>query len=73
MRETGMNVIIKTLGIAAALGLAASPALAQDKLKIGLMPTLSGPPRGARPAAARRLSARRQGCSAASSAGGRSR
>jgi branched-chain amino acid transport system substrate-binding protein len=38
-----MNLTIKTLGMAAALGLAASPALAQDKLKIGLLLTLSGP------------------------------
>ena len=38
-----MNVMIKTLGVAAALGLAASPALAQEKLKIGLLLTLSGP------------------------------
>ena len=35
--------MIKTLGVAAALGLAASPALAQEKLKIGLLLTLSGP------------------------------
>lgn len=38
-----MNLTNKTLGMAAALGLAASPALAQDKLKIGLLLTLSGP------------------------------
>lgn len=38
-----MNRTIKTLGIAAALGLAASPALAQEKLKVGLLLTLSGP------------------------------
>ena len=43
MRETRMNLTNKTLGMAAALGLAASPALAQDKLKIGLLLTLSGP------------------------------
>ena len=38
-----MNLTIKSLGLAAAFGLAASPALAQEKLKIGLLLTLSGP------------------------------
>ncbi|MCB5175763.1 MULTISPECIES: ABC transporter substrate-binding protein [Microvirga] len=38
-----MNRTIKTLGIAAAFGLAASPALSQEKLKVGLLLTLSGP------------------------------
>ena len=38
-----MNVTIKTLGLAAAFGLAAAPALAQEKLKVGLLLTLSGP------------------------------
>jgi branched-chain amino acid transport system substrate-binding protein len=38
-----MNRTIKTLGVAAALGLSASPALAQEKLKVGLLLTLSGP------------------------------
>jgi branched-chain amino acid transport system substrate-binding protein len=38
-----MNRTIKTLGVAAALGLSASPVLAQEKLKVGLLLTLSGP------------------------------
>lgn len=38
-----MNFTIKTLGLAAALGLTAAPALAQEKLKVGLLLTLSGP------------------------------
>jgi branched-chain amino acid transport system substrate-binding protein len=38
-----MNLTFKTLGVAVALGLAASPALAQDKLRVGLLLTLSGP------------------------------
>jgi branched-chain amino acid transport system substrate-binding protein len=38
-----MNRTIKTLGVAAALGLSASPAPAQEKLKVGLLLTLSGP------------------------------
>jgi branched-chain amino acid transport system substrate-binding protein len=38
-----MNHLIKTLGLAAALGLAAGQAGAQEKLKIGLLLTLSGP------------------------------
>jgi branched-chain amino acid transport system substrate-binding protein len=38
-----MNVTLKTFGMAAVLGLAASPTLAQEKLKIGLLLTLSGP------------------------------
>jgi branched-chain amino acid transport system substrate-binding protein len=38
-----MNVTIKTLGLAAAFGLAAAPAMAQEKLKVGLLLTLSGP------------------------------
>ena len=38
-----MNVTIKTLGLAAAFGPAAAPALAQEKLKVGLLLTLSGP------------------------------
>ena len=32
-----MNVTIKTLGLAAAFGPAAAPALAQEKLKVGLL------------------------------------
>ncbi|HLM41583.1 MAG TPA: ABC transporter substrate-binding protein [Microvirga sp.] len=38
-----MNRTIKSLGLAAAFGLAAAPAMAQEKLKIGLLLTLSGP------------------------------
>ena len=38
-----MNVTMKTLGLAAALGLSAAPAMAQEKLKVGLLLTLSGP------------------------------
>ncbi|AWM89104.1 ABC transporter substrate-binding protein [Microvirga sp. 17 mud 1-3] len=38
-----MNLTIKSLGLAAAFGLAASPTMAQEKLKIGLLLTLSGP------------------------------
>lgn len=38
-----MNLTIKCLGLAATLGVAASPALAQEKLKVGLVLTLSGP------------------------------
>ncbi|MGO4570872.1 ABC transporter substrate-binding protein [Microvirga sp. 2TAF3] len=38
-----MNLTIKTLGLAAAFGLAAAPAMAQEKLKVGLLLTLSGP------------------------------
>ena len=38
-----MNRTIKSLGLAAAFGLAAAPAMAQEKLKIGLVLTLSGP------------------------------
>ena len=38
-----MNRTIKSLGLAAAFGLAAAPAVAQEKLKIGLLLTLSGP------------------------------
>ena len=46
-RECMMNRTMKSLSLAAAgvaaLGLAAVPALAQDKLKVGLLLTLSGP------------------------------
>ena len=38
-----MNLTIKSLGLAAAFGLAAAPAMAQEKLKVGLLLTLSGP------------------------------
>lgn len=38
-----MNAKIKTLGLAAAVTLAAAPAMAQEKLKVGLLLTLSGP------------------------------
>ncbi|MFL4990878.1 MAG: ABC transporter substrate-binding protein [Microvirga sp.] len=38
-----MNGTIKTLGLAAAVTLAAAPAMAQEKLKVGLLLTLSGP------------------------------
>jgi branched-chain amino acid transport system substrate-binding protein len=38
-----MNLTIKCLGLAATLGLVASPVLAQEKLKVGLVLTLSGP------------------------------
>jgi branched-chain amino acid transport system substrate-binding protein len=38
-----MNHLIKTLGLAAALSLAAGQVAAQEKLKVGLLLTLSGP------------------------------
>ena len=38
-----MNLMIKPLGMAAAVTLAAAPAMAQEKLKVGLLLTLSGP------------------------------
>ncbi|MBM6593180.1 ABC transporter substrate-binding protein [Microvirga sp. BT291] len=38
-----MNPTMKSLGLTAALSLAAVPALAQEKLKVGLLLTLSGP------------------------------
>ena len=38
-----MNHLMKTLGLAAVLGLAAGQAGAQEKLKVGLLLTLSGP------------------------------
>ena len=38
-----MNPTMKSLGLTAALTLAAFPALAQEKLKVGLLLTLSGP------------------------------
>ncbi|HWM48406.1 MAG TPA: ABC transporter substrate-binding protein [Xanthobacteraceae bacterium] len=39
-----MNKVLCALAAAAALGLAAHPAAAQDKVKVGLLTTLSGPP-----------------------------
>jgi len=39
-----MNKVFCALATAAALGLAAHPAAAQDKVKVGLLTTLSGPP-----------------------------
>jgi branched-chain amino acid transport system substrate-binding protein len=39
-----MKKLVSTLAIAAAVGFAASAASAQEKLKIGLLTTLSGPP-----------------------------
>ncbi|MBJ6124848.1 ABC transporter substrate-binding protein [Microvirga splendida] len=38
-----MSSMVKTIGFATALGLTATPALAQEKLKVGLLLTLSGP------------------------------
>jgi branched-chain amino acid transport system substrate-binding protein len=39
-----MKYVVSTLAAAAAFGFLAQPALAQEKLKIGLLTTLSGPP-----------------------------
>ncbi|WP_230530849.1 ABC transporter substrate-binding protein [Microvirga roseola] len=38
-----MKLTVKTLGLAAAFSIAAVPALAQEKVKVGLLLTLSGP------------------------------
>jgi branched-chain amino acid transport system substrate-binding protein len=38
-----MHVTVRTVGLAALLGVAAAPAQSQEKLKIGLLLTLSGP------------------------------
>src|ERR1700730_5523939 len=42
--EAGMKIVYRTLAIAGMLSLVISAAQAQDKLKIGLIATLSGPP-----------------------------
>ena len=55
-----MTLRLRTVLLAATVASFATAAGAQEKLKIGVMATLSGPRRGARPAAARRLPARRQ-------------
>src|SRR3954466_13999216 len=39
-----MKYVVSTIAAAAALGFLAQPALAQEKLKIGVLTTLSGPP-----------------------------
>jgi branched-chain amino acid transport system substrate-binding protein len=42
--EAGMRIVYRTLAIAGMMSLATATAQAQDKLKVGLIATLSGPP-----------------------------